>query len=196
LHCRYVGRCRYFGRCRGRVTPASQCDFKTLQPQRALHIGQTLQRARSCRCRSTKMALSLFSFLPTFFADLQMGCGAQSILRHLSFYPLPPHRRPLHARSHGSKCIGVPSCCHRVGCCRGSQAHTGEFTPTSTANVWVQLERPFAISRLAFRAVTARLGYNAVESRLIGNWGLGHNLFLTAEHHRPTKGALRKNSVF
>jgi hypothetical protein len=73
-----------------------------------------------------------------------------------------------------------------------SQAHTGEFTATSTANVWVQLECPFAISRLAFCAVTARLGYNAVESRLIGNWGLGHNLFLTAEHHCATKGVLRK----
>jgi hypothetical protein len=73
-----------------------------------------------------------------------------------------------------------------------SQAHTGEFTATSTANVWVQLERPFAISRLAICAMTARLGYNAVESRLIGNWGLGHNLFLTAEHHCATKGVLRK----
>jgi hypothetical protein len=76
-----------------------------------------------------------------------------------------------------------------------AQAHTGELTATSTANVRVQLERPFAISRLAFRAMTARLGYNAVESRLTGNWGLGHNLFLTIEHHWATRGASRKHRV-
>ena len=48
-----------------------------------------------------------------------------------------------------------------------AQANAGKFTTTSSTNVWEKLERAFAIRGLAFSALPARIGYDAVESRLI-----------------------------
>jgi hypothetical protein len=56
-----------------------------------------------------------------------------------------------------------------------AQAHAGELAGAAAADPRIEFERAFAIGGFALAAVPAGFGYDAIQARLIGDWGLGHD---------------------
>jgi len=73
-----------------------------------------------------------------------------------------------------------------------AQSFSGKFPAAASADPWEQFKRAFAVGRLAFVAVPASLGYDAVEPGMVGCSSFGHvrklQVGLRETAARPTPG--------